>query len=64
MENQLNQWLTLLPKSLVVEALHRSVHANSPILYASTIIDDWKKKDVKTYKDVVKLDKNYSRDNK
>lgn len=59
--NQLNQWLKTFPKSLVLEALHRSVSANSPMLYAASIINNWKKEEVKTYKDVMRLDKNHNR---
>lgn len=59
-ERQLQEWAESLPKSLIVEALHRSVKANTPLSYAGTIIDNWRLAGVKTYRDVMRLDKEYS----
>lgn len=58
-DTQLVEWQWKLPKSLILEALNRSVKANKPILYANTIIENWENAGVKTYKDVINLDKNY-----
>jgi len=62
-DNQLRQWQKKLPKTLILEALHRSTKANKPILYAASIIDNWRKAGVETYKDVMKLDQEYSHKN-
>lgn len=55
-KTQLKQWSEELSKSLVLEALHRSREANNPMIYATTIINNWKEAGVKTMKDVMKLD--------
>lgn len=55
-ENQLNKWRREMPASLILEALHRSVKAHTPLLYAASIIENWKKEGVTTYQDVIELD--------
>lgn len=53
---RLNEWLKFYPKSLILEALHRSRNAQKPISYANSIIENWRNQGVKTYKDVIRLD--------
>lgn len=55
-KTQLKSWCKALPNSLVLEALKRSLHANQPILYAATVIENWKKAGVQTARDVENLD--------
>ena len=57
---RLNEWLEFYPKSLILEALHRSTNAQKPISYANSIIENWKDKGVRTYKDVIRLDHEFS----
>ena len=54
---QLNHWQKTLPKSLVLEAIQRSVNATHPILYMGKVIDNWEKANVENMKDVIKLDR-------
>ncbi|WP_161877692.1 DnaD domain protein [Alkalibacterium sp. MB6] len=58
-ENQLNQWKKNMPTSLVLEALQRSLKANNPLLYAASILSNWRKEKVSSLKDVVTLDRHY-----
>src|SRR5699024_3880432 len=53
---RLNEWLKFYPKSLILEALHRSINAQKPISYANSIIENWRSQRVRTYKDVIRLD--------
>lgn len=56
---EIKKWEKLIPKSLILEALNRSVNANLPLIYAATIINKWIKNDVQSIKDVIRLDKQY-----
>ncbi|GAA0355544.1 hypothetical protein GCM10008932_05720 [Alkalibacterium iburiense] len=56
-ENQLNKWKREMPASLVLEALHRSVKAHSPLLYAASIIEKWNKEGVTSFRDVTEIDR-------
>lgn len=61
-ENKLIAWSETLPKSLVLEALLRSVGKFKPISYAGTIIDKWVKHGVKNTQDVARLDREHTRE--
>ena len=54
------EWSKIYPKSLILEALHRSRNAKKPISYANTIIENWKKQGVRTCKDVIRLDNEFN----
>jgi len=58
-EHQLNLWKKEWPISLILEALHRSLNANSPMMYAASILSNWKKEGVETYKDVINSERHY-----
>lgn len=60
---QFKQWLTDYPKSIILEALHRSRNANIPLSYARTIINKWKEKGVNDYIDIIKLDREFNKSN-
>lgn len=60
--NQLKKWQESNPKSLILEALSRSLKANHPLAYAESILENWANSGVKSYKDVVKLDSEYNRE--
>lgn len=62
-KNQLNRWQEEISKPLVLEAMTRSVNANSPILYAASIIENWKKSGVESCRDVIEIDQQFSKDN-
>lgn len=44
----------------LLEALHRSKNTQKSIFYANLIIENWKDKGVRTYKDVIRLDHEFS----
>lgn len=54
-------WEQEFPKSIILEALNRSVKAQNPISYAKKIIEDWKKNEVKEYQDIIELDREFNR---
>lgn len=56
-ETQLVEWQRKWPRSLILEALNRSIKANKPILYANRIIENWQEAGVQTYKDLMTFDK-------
>lgn len=58
-EHQLNLWKKEWPISLILEALHRSLNANSPMKYTASILSNWKKEGIKTYKDVINSERHY-----
>ena len=58
-EHQLNLWKKEWPISLILEALHRSLKANNPMMYAASILSNWKKEGVETYKDVINSERHY-----
>lgn len=58
-ETEFDKWKKIIPKSLILEALNRSRDGNTPVVYAATIISNWVKNDVKSIKDVLRLDKEY-----
>lgn len=60
-EIKLTEWKEIIPQSLILEALNRSTNAKVPLTYAGSIIDNWLKAGVKTYKDVINLDRNHNR---
>lgn len=60
---QFKQWLADYPKSIILEALHRSRNANIPLSYARTIINKWKEKGVNDYIDIIKLDREFNKSN-
>lgn len=56
-EKQLGDWERSFPTSLILEALNRSLKAVHILPYATTILTNWQKAGVQTYRDVVKLEK-------
>lgn len=54
-------WEQEFPKSIILEALNRSIKAQIPISYAKKIIEDWKKNEVKEYQDIIELDRKFNR---
>jgi len=60
-ENQLRNWQSKLPTTLILEALVRSVKANKPLLYANSIIKNWEKQGVSCIDGVRKLDNEYNK---
>lgn len=59
-ERQLLKWQEKMPRSLILEALHRSIKAKNPIVYTATILESWMSAGVKNYEDVINLDKNHT----
>ena len=59
-EGMLKYWATICPKSLILEALLRSVGKHHPLSYADTIIDNWMKAEVTILRDVKRLDRQYT----
>lgn len=55
-------WEAKLPMSVILEALVRSEGKFKPLSYAETIIHNWLDKGVKNTKDIVQLDRAYSRE--
>lgn len=60
---RLTEWLAHFPKSLILEALHRSLKAQKPLAYAASIIEKWQAQGVKTYHDVIQLDRKFNQRN-
>lgn len=62
-EKQLLSWQQLVPKSLVLEALSRSVKATSPLSYCNSIIERWMNLGITSRKEVLKRDAEFKRKN-
>lgn len=60
---KLEAWEQLMDKSLIIEAFMRSIDKYNPISYASTVIENWEKNQVKDLRDVSKLDRAFDRKN-
>lgn len=60
-QETLKAWEEILPKSLILEALVRSIDKFRPISYARTVIENWEEKGVKDLRDVSRLDREYNR---
>lgn len=59
-EEMLDYWISICPKSLILEALLRSEGKYRPLSYANTIIENWMKEEVKDLRDVKRCDRQYS----
>lgn len=59
----LELWEKEFPRSIILEALNRSIEAQSPISYANKIIEDWKNNGVKNFSDIVEVDRKFNRKN-
>lgn len=58
-EDFLKEWSNLFDWTILLEALHRSQEALSPMNYAETILERWKKQGVKNLQDIKQLDTNF-----
>ncbi|MDN6161564.1 MAG: DnaD domain protein [Atopostipes sp.] len=61
MKEKMVSWEKELPKSLILEAFIRSIDKYNPLAYATSIINDWQMKEVKSLSDLSKLDRAFSR---
>lgn len=53
-------WGELFSEVIIIEAINRSKEAYRPMNYASAILNNWKRKNVKTFNDIINLDNNKS----
>lgn len=60
-QETLRSWEEIFPKSLILEALVRSIDKFRPMSYARTVIENWEEKGVKDLRDVSRLDREYNR---